>query len=684
MKKAIEILKKNRKLLTNLLTVLVLVLMGIYLYRNREVFSLLKNLRIDYLLYIVIARVIVVFINAFVNKEVIEILGKKIKFKESLLLQYSNNFLNKIMSQGGSVFRGVVLKKHYNLPYTKFVSTIAGLYIINFLSYSIIGLISLIYIFIVYQKSNYLISFFFLVLLIFTGILIIWNPRLRNKKKNRIIRLINSVLEGWNKIKREREKIIIFLIAAILSLGLSAFKTIVVFKTLGENLGIFQSLYMSCITIMTTFINITPDGIGMKEGIFMFSSEIIGLEPDVILLGSLMTRGIYLMQSLILGGISYFILMRNLNQKVQKKRGNTKHIEEESPIYIILGTRAQFIKMAPVMCEMKRRAIDYSLIYTVQHKENIQEILDTYDLRKPDVVIYKGEESNTFARGMRWAIDMFLKSIFKAKVFMPKKGIVLTHGDTFTAWLGALMGRMAGCKVAHVESGLRSFNILRPFPEEISRLITFTLSNIYFCADDWAISNLKGFKGEKIDIGANTMLDGVKYAIGSGKESKFNFQENKYALVSIHRYENIFKSRFTEEILPYLKKISEKIKLVITLHPTTRERLKELNLYDSLDKNPRIILHDRFDFIDWINVCNKAEFVISDGGSNQEELSYLGIPTILFREETERKEGLGENIILSKFDKRVIMDFVDNYKKYRRKPLFEKISPSKRIVDYLS
>ena len=355
----------------------------------------------------------------------------------------------------------------------------------------------------------------------------------------------------------------------------------------------------------------------------------------------------------------------------------------KTPIYVVIGTRAQFIKMAPVLYEMKQEGVEYTLIYTVQHKENVQEILDVYGLRKPDVVVYEGEESNTMKKGIKWTIDMLFKALFKAKKYLPEKGIVLTHGDTFTAWLAALMGRRAGCKVAHVESGLRSFNIFRPFPEEISRLITFSLSNIYFCSDDWAINNLRRYKGEKVNIGANTMLDGVRFAVENPKETKFDFQKGPYVLVSIHRYENIFKDRFTDTIIPYLKEISMKYKLVITLHPTTRERLKKLNLYDELDKDERIILHKRFDFIDWINVCNDAEFVISDGGSNQEELSYLGVPTILFREETERKEGLGENVVLSKFDDKIIKNFIENYNKFRRKPLFKEVSPSKKIVDYL-
>jgi len=355
-----------------------------------------------------------------------------------------------------------------------------------------------------------------------------------------------------------------------------------------------------------------------------------------------------------------------------------------TPIYVIIGTRAQFIKMAPVLYEMKKQGVDYTLIYTVQHKENIQEILDVYGLRKPDIAIYEGDESSTMVKGLIWAFSMLFKALFRVKKYFPEKGIVLTHGDTFTAWLGALMGRRAGCKVAHVESGLRSFNIFRPFPEEISRLVTFSLSNIYFCPNEWAVNNLKRFKGEKINIGANTMLDGVKFAVNSDKKTDFGFQKEPYVLVSIHRYENIFKDRFIDIIIPCLRDISKKHKLVITLHPTTRERLKKLNLYDKLDQDERIILHERSDFIDWINVCNEAEFVISDGGSNQEELSYLGVPTILFREETEREEGLGENVILSKFNKQVIDEFITNYKDYRRKPLFERVSPSKRIVDYLN
>jgi UDP-N-acetylglucosamine 2-epimerase (non-hydrolysing) len=101
---------------------------------------------------------------------------------------------------------------------------------------------------------------------------------------------------------------------------------------------------------------------------------------------------------------------------------------------------------------------------------------------------------------------------------------------------------------------------------------------------------------------------------------------------------------------------------------------------DELSAHPNITLHERFGFIDWINICNKAEFVISDGGSNQEELSFLGVPTLLFRNETERREGLVKNIVISRFDQELIRRFVENPQAYRYEPPPLNAQPSQAIL----
>ncbi len=355
----------------------------------------------------------------------------------------------------------------------------------------------------------------------------------------------------------------------------------------------------------------------------------------------------------------------------------------QTPIYVVIGTRAQFIKVAPMLRKMLDQKVQYELIYTAQHQETIDEILNVYKLPKPDKVMYKKDEANTRKKFLAWFLSILYQCIFRFKKWLPKKGYLLTHGDTFTTWLAALMGKLAGCKVCHLESGMRSFNLLKPFPEEISRIITFLLTDIYFCSYKEAVDNLKRFKGKKINLKMNIMYDGVMYALKHSSKKKFLFQNKKYAIVSIHRYENIYTSRLTDIIIPMLKKISKQIELVITLHPTTRERLKSQKLFKILNKNKRIILHTRFGFLDWINVCSKAVFVITDGGSNQQELSYLGTPTILFRTETESKEGIGENVILSKFNPKIINNFVTNYKRYKRCLLKTSHSPSQLVINFL-
>lgn len=354
------------------------------------------------------------------------------------------------------------------------------------------------------------------------------------------------------------------------------------------------------------------------------------------------------------------------------------------PVYFVIGTRAQFIKVAPVLRAMRDQGMAYSLIYTAQHRENIGEILDIYRLPPPDQVMYDRGEANTRGSFVRWFFTLLWKVLFQARRYLPRPGLLLTHGDTFTAWMAALMGRRAGCRVGHIESGCRSYNLFSPFPEEISRLLTFALADLYFCADDWAVNNLRRYRGEKIRLGANTILDGARYALSCERSSHFDFEDHPYAVVSIHRFENIFTARFTEVILPLLREIAHEHHLVFTLHPTTRERLRGLGLEEELQQEANITLHERFGFVDWIHICQRAEFVITDGGSNQEELSYLGVPALLFRNETERREGLGQNVVVSRFDREIIREFLSNLERYRVTPAAVDAQPAQVILQTIA
>lgn len=354
-------------------------------------------------------------------------------------------------------------------------------------------------------------------------------------------------------------------------------------------------------------------------------------------------------------------------------------------LYVVIGTRAQMIKMAPLMVLMQKENIEYEFVYTAQHRETIQRVIKDFGVKQPDRVLYSRGEANTIYKFMGWWGSMFLKIFIPRKVF-PIKGLILTHGDTATCSWTAFVGKLAGCRVAHVESGLRSFNILAPFPEELMRLISFRFSDIYFCPNKWAMNNLKKYKGEKVNLGINPLYDSIMAVVKSKKTIHTDKPKGKYIVVSIHRYENIFKSRFENTIIPLLEEIAlQGLTLVFVLHPTTREVLKKKKgrLYKRLQDNPKILLKKRYPFFEFITLLSQSEFVITDGGSNQEELSYLGVPTLLFRELTERIEGLGKNVIISQFDRKKIFHFINNYKLYKRPLKKQLISPAKKIVYWL-
>ena len=360
---------------------------------------------------------------------------------------------------------------------------------------------------------------------------------------------------------------------------------------------------------------------------------------------------------------------------------------KKKPIYAVIGTRAQLIKMAPVLREMQDNEIEYTFIYTAQHRETIEELLSEFGIRQPDIDLSEHfkEEAKTIGLFAGWLWKMGLILLFQRREMIKKSGgIVITHGDTTTTVWGAILGKLTGNRVMHIESGLRSFNILKPFPEELNRLITFRFTDIFACPGEWAVENVKKYKGQVINTQVNTLYDATQLAISKKNKYKKLIPKDKYVIASIHRFENIFnKPRFLQ-IMELLEDIAMDFIILFVLHPATKKQLEKENLIESLKQNKNIQLKPRMPYVEFVNLLDSSEFVITDGGSNQEELSYLGKPTLLIRKATERKEGLGENVILSGLKKSMIEKFLDNYKQYSAITNQEqKYSPSKMIVEYL-
>lgn len=351
-------------------------------------------------------------------------------------------------------------------------------------------------------------------------------------------------------------------------------------------------------------------------------------------------------------------------------------------IHLVIGTKAQLIKMAPVMRALRDANLPYRYISTGQHRDTMEEILGNFGLKGPDITLYSGPDITSIPRMLIWATRILWHTLLDRKRIFAndRHGIVLVHGDTFSTLLGALMGKVARLKVGHVESGLRSHNLMHPFPEEITRLLTFALTDCYFCPGNWAIKNLKRYNGIKIDLGANTLLDSLELAKCKVANIEVDTPPDPYAIATLHRFENVFSKPALKRLVEIVCCIADSKKIVFILHKPTYNKLKEFGLYDTLNSHPRIELRPRYDYFRFIRLITAADFVISDGGSNQEECFYLGKPILLLRQATEREEGLSENCVLSRYDARVIEDFIANFEKFRKPPVRLELSPSQRIA----
>jgi UDP-N-acetylglucosamine 2-epimerase (non-hydrolysing) len=353
-------------------------------------------------------------------------------------------------------------------------------------------------------------------------------------------------------------------------------------------------------------------------------------------------------------------------------------------IHVIIGTKAQLIKMAPILKTLKMEGIDYNYISTGQHKATIDDILANFAIKKPDYVLYDGKDITSVFQMLIWGIKNLFKTVLHKKVIFKndKKGIVLVHGDTFSTLLGAVMGKIGGLKVAHVESGLRSFNLFHPFPEEITRLLTFRLSDYMFCPGEWAQNNLVKYNGIKINTQLNTLYDSLRFALPAIENlTGVEIPNKPYGVVTLHRFENLYNYEAVNRIVSIVESISQQHFLVFILHKPTEIKLKKFKFYAALDNNPNIELRERYDYFKFIKLILEADFVISDGGSNQEECYFLGKPILLLRKATERHEGLSENCVLSRYDPIVIDEFINHIGSYQHELKQLSFSPSKIIVD---
>jgi UDP-N-acetylglucosamine 2-epimerase (non-hydrolysing) len=355
-------------------------------------------------------------------------------------------------------------------------------------------------------------------------------------------------------------------------------------------------------------------------------------------------------------------------------------------ILVVFGTTGELIKLAPVLLRLDRRGSRYVLATTAQQVEQIPAFLDQFGLRQPDVWLARGSSG----RDLRvngdipgWLATLF-RTYLRHRVALrrtllggPGRPLVLVHGDTMTTVLGALIGRSLRVPVAHVEGGLRSSDLRHPFPEELNRRLASALSRIDYAPGAWAASNLRG---DVVDTGSNTIRDSLEL-VPAG-EPPFALPEEPFGVVSLHRFELLNNRRLLTETLEPLAEAATRTPLLFVDHPVTAAAVERFGLTRLFDGRGFVRV-PRLRFFDFVRVERRSAFVITDSGGSQEECYYLGLPCLVHRTKTERREGLAENAVLSGMRAEALRDFLADPARFQRRAPLPAESPSDVIVDDL-
>lgn len=314
----------------------------------------------------------------------------------------------------------------------------------------------------------------------------------------------------------------------------------------------------------------------------------------------------------------------------------------------IVGARPNFMKIAPIVREMRRREDEFQplIVHTGQHYDEAMSDSFFRDLGipKPDFHLEVGSHSHAVQTAK-------IMTAFEPIVLAEKPDWVLVVGDVNSTIACALVCAKLGVKVAHVEAGLRSRD--RSMPEEINRILTDAISDLLLTTSQDADENLKqeGVADDKIKFVGNVMIDSLFYNLEKSKESKtrenLDLVGKEYAVLTLHRPSNVDEKEVFSGLLEALISVSEKLPIIFPVHPRTRGNIERFGFAEKV-ANSNIKLIEPLGYLDFMNLYSGAKLVLTDSGGLQEETTALSIPCLTLRENTERPITieLGTNILV--------------------------------------
>ncbi|MBA2283832.1 MAG: UDP-N-acetylglucosamine 2-epimerase [Acidimicrobiia bacterium] len=354
-----------------------------------------------------------------------------------------------------------------------------------------------------------------------------------------------------------------------------------------------------------------------------------------------------------------------------------------SQVVAFIGTKAQYIKTAPVLHGLDRAGIGYRLVDSGQHATLATQLRDELQLRAPAVRLGGDGDVESLPQAAWWALrlagSLASRRRLRADVFGPDTRLVLVHGDTPSTLLATLLARRAGLRVAHLEAGLRSHSLLHPFPEELIRLVVMRLAHVLFAPDQVAVDNLRALRvrGRVVAVPGNTSRDAVTAALVAGRPAG----STGPAVVTMHRVENLHRPAALDGFVDLVERIAAVMPTRFVVHGPTGPALAKRGL-DARLAAAGVSVGPLVPHGDFVRALAAAPLVVTDGGSIQEECARLGVPTLLWRARTERPDGLDANVVLARYDPATVDAFLADPDRWRRPPAADATtSPAAAIVD---
>lgn len=301
----------------------------------------------------------------------------------------------------------------------------------------------------------------------------------------------------------------------------------------------------------------------------------------------------------------------------------------------VVGARPNFMKASPVLRAFAARpGVRQCLVHTGQHYDaNMSDVFfQQLGIPAPDENLEVGSGSHS-----KLTAEVMIR--FEPVVLARKPDLVLVYGDVNSTVAAALVCAKLLVPVGHVEAGLRSGD--RTMPEEINRLVTDQLADLLFTPSQDGNDNLarEGVPAEKVHLVGNVMIDTLVRLLPEADagwpktKAALGLAEGKYALVTLHRPSNVDDPEGLKALMATLRTIGKDVKVIFPVHPRTRSRLNALGL---AEPGPGVQFMDPVGYIDFLALQKHAAVVVTDSGGVQEETTYLGVPCLTVRENTER------------------------------------------------